>query len=138
MRLNSDQINQVIKEPNISIVCTLRKDGSPHMTPVWHILYENFVFIVIEESSVKAKNLRFDERISLCIATETKPQKWVQINGKALLSKDNIPELVNLMSDNYLGKNEGIEYSKKVLIELDFIVVKILPNNIIGFDMAEG
>jgi len=138
MRLNSDQINQVIKEPNISIVCTLRKDGSPHMTPVWHILYENFVFIVIEESSVKAKNLRFDERISLCIATETKPQKWVQINGKALLSKDNIPELVNLMSNNYLGKNEGIEYSKKVLIELDFIVVKILPNNIIGFDMAEG
>jgi len=138
MRLNSDQINQVIKEPNISIVCTLRKDGSPHMTPVWHILYENFVFIVIEQSSVKAKNLRFDERISLCIATETKPQKWVQINGKALLSKDNIPELVNLMSDNYLGKNEGIEYSKKVLIELDFIVVKILPNNIIGFDMAEG
>lgn len=138
MRLNSDQINQVIKEPNISIVCTLRKDGSPHMTPVWHILYENFVFIVIEQSSVKAKNLRFDERISLCIATETKPQKWVQINGKALLSKDNIPELVNLMSNNYLGKNEGIEYSKKVLIELDFIVVKILPNNIIGFDMAEG
>ena len=91
MRLNSDQINQVIKEPNISIVCTLRKDGSPHMTPVWHILYKNFVFIVIEESSVKARNLRFDERISLCIATETKPQKWVQINGKALLSKDNIP-----------------------------------------------
>ena len=42
------------------------------------------------------------------------------------------------MSNNYLGKNEGIEYSKKVLIELDFIVVKILPNNIIGFDMAEG
>ena len=138
MRLNSDQINQVIKEPNISIVCTLRKDGSPPMTPVWHILYKNFVFIVIEESSVKARNLRFDERISLCIATETKPQKWVQINGKALLSKDNIPELVNLMSTNYLGKNEGIEYSKKVLIELDFIVVKILPDNIIGFDMAES
>ena len=43
MRLNSDQIEEVIKKPIISIVATLRKDGSAHMTPVWHILYEDFV-----------------------------------------------------------------------------------------------
>ena len=90
MRLNSDQIEEVIKKPIISIVATLRKDGSAHMTPVWHILYEDFVYIVIEDSSVKSKNLKNDDRISLCIATETKPQKWVQINGKAQLTKNNI------------------------------------------------
>ena len=47
MRLNSYQIEEVIKKPIISIVATLRKDGSAHMTPVWHILYEDFVYIVI-------------------------------------------------------------------------------------------
>ena len=137
MRLNSDQIEEVIKKPIISIVATLRKDGSAHMTPVWHILHEDFVYIVIEDSSVKSKNLKNDDRISLCIATETKPQKWVQINGKAHLTKNNIQELVTLMAIHYLGKSEGAEYSKNVLKELDFIAVKILPDKVIGFDMAE-
>ena len=101
------------------------------------ILYEDFVYIVIEDSSVKSKNLKNDDRISLCIATETKPQKWVQINGKAQLTKNNIQELVMLMAIHYLGKSEGAEYSKNVLKELDFIAVKILPDKVIGFDMAE-
>ena len=42
-----------------------------------------------------------------------------------------------LMAIHYLGKSEGAEYSKNVLKELDFIAVKILPDKVIGFDMAE-
>ena len=138
MRLNSEQIKEVINQPIISIVATIRKDGSVHMTPVWHLELEGFVYIVIEDSSVKSKNLKNDERISLCIATETKPQKWVQINGKAQLTKDNIVEIVNLMAIHYLGQAEGDRYSKKVLKELDFIAVKIIADKVIGFDMAES
>ena len=37
-RLNSKQTWELISQPIISFVTTMREDGTPHVTPVWHLV----------------------------------------------------------------------------------------------------
>ena len=66
MTLTDRQLKHVQK-PYIATLATLRKDGSPHMAPVWY-RYENGAFFVLtDEGSQKHKNVMRDPRVELCI-----------------------------------------------------------------------
>ena len=136
-RLSQREIDDLLNEPYISIVCTLRPDGTPHMSPVWHLMEEDQVVIAVEESSVKARNVRNDPRVALCVGTDEKPQRWVQVNGTATLSKDRVPGVVRSLSLHYMGAEEGEPYADEVLKQLDFTLMRITPTGMLGFDGKE-
>ena len=136
-RLSKREIDDLLHEPNISIVYTLHPDGTPHMSPVWHLMDEGQVIIAVEESSVKARNVRSDPRVALCVTTDETPQRWVQVNGTATLSKDRVPNTVRSLSVHYMGTEEGESYAEGALGELDFILIRITPTSTLGFDGKE-
>lgn len=111
----------------------MKPDGSPHVTPVWHQYDGNNLIILAEESAVKIQNIRHEPRVSVSIATDTRPYKYVLINGTATLSHDNIREYVLAMAINYLGQDEGEEYTEKAVRDLDFVVITIKPTKIISW-----
>ncbi len=36
--LSQNDIEELFRRPIISVVSTIRPDGTPHMTPVWHLV----------------------------------------------------------------------------------------------------
>jgi hypothetical protein len=46
---------------------TLRRDGSPHTTPVWFLLIDQTFWIASSILNAKVENLRHDPRVSLAI-----------------------------------------------------------------------
>jgi PPOX class probable F420-dependent enzyme len=48
-------------------LCTLRRDGSPHVTPVWFAHLRDRWWISAGEGSVKVRNALADPRVSLAL-----------------------------------------------------------------------
>ena len=46
-------------------LATTALDGSPHVTPVWAVVVEEVLFVYSERSTVKARNLAHDDRVSV-------------------------------------------------------------------------
>ena len=126
--------DELLREPHISIITTLRPDGTPHMTPVWHLFDGDRVIVSVEESSVKARNVRHDPRVALCVATPESPQRWASVTGTAVLSKEGVAEAVRAVSVLYMGAAEGEPYAEQVLADLDFILISITPTWVMGWD----
>ena len=53
-------------------LATVKKDGSPHVVPIWFIVEDNDndngdIIFTTNNTSVKAKNIQCDNRVNICI-----------------------------------------------------------------------
>ncbi len=135
--MSPQAVDDLLSEPNISIVATLRQDGTSHMTPVWHLAEQDRIVLAVEKKSVKAKNVANDPRVTLCVATCETPQRWAQVSGSARLTTEAVDDVVRRMSVHYMGATEGNPYADQVLRDLDFILMEITPETRMGFDLGE-
>lgn len=136
-RLSQQETAALLQEPHISIICTLRADGTPHMTPVWHLVDGDQIVVAVEATSVKARNVRSDPNVALCVAVNETPQRWLQVNGTAVLTEEGVPAIVRALSRHYLGAEEGASYAADVLRKLHFVLLSITPASMLGFDGKE-
>ena len=133
-KLNSEQTWDLIRQPIISFVTTMRADGTPHVTPVWHLVDGDDVVIAVARSTVKARNVRANPRVALCVAANARPQPWALVEGPARLSEKRVEEIVRAVSYHYLGPEEGGPYVEDILGKLDFVILRITPERVTGFD----
>ena len=54
-------------------LATVRKDGSPHVAPIWFVLDGDTLIFNTGEDTVKGASIRRDPRIALCVDDETPP-----------------------------------------------------------------
>ena len=133
-RLNTEQTWELISQPIISFVTTMREDGTPHVTPVWHLVDGDEVVIAVDRQTIKARNVQANPQVALCVAVDERPQPWVLINGTARLSEERVEEIVRTVSFHYLGEEEGGPYVEDILPKMDFVIMRITPDRIIAFD----
>lgn len=91
--MTKEQIEAFFREQRNAIVATLRRDGSPQLTPVW-FEWDGQVFrFSITKDRAKYPNLRRDGRLALCIdEDQASPRRYVTAYGRAEL--EDRPEAV--------------------------------------------
>lgn len=70
-------------------LCTVRPDGSPHVTPVWFVFLRDRWWIGVDGVSVKVRNLERFSRVSLALEDGMSP---VVAEGEAVLRRGLFPE----------------------------------------------
>lgn len=89
---------RILNDRNVWL-CTLRRDGSAHLTPVWFVHLRERWWISVEARSVKAGNLAADPRVSLALEDGDAP---VVAEGRALVHTEGFPEdVVTVFQDKY-------------------------------------
>ena len=131
--MTHDEIGAYLREPHIADLATLRLDGSPHVAPVWYHYDGDKVMVVAERTAVKVRNIGDDPRVSLSIATDTEPYKYVLVTGDATISDAGTADLVRVMAVHYKGNVEGRRYADEVLEDMDFCVITVTPSKISGW-----
>lgn len=115
-------------------VATVRKDGRPHVIPIWFDLDGETLVFTTGSESVKAKNIRRDPRICICVDDETPPFAFVQIEGTATLS-DNPDELLHWatrIGGRYMGAELAEVYGRRNGVEGE-LLVRVTPAKIIAW-----
>ena len=138
--LSKEQANRLLGEPIISFLTTINCDGSPHTSPVWHLLNEDnsHIWVATSKTAVKVRNLRMDQRVSLVSAADRFPQPWVQVNGAACIKEPmDIDDIVSRLAYHYLGSEQAPVYLREILGNIEFVLVDINPKKILAFDGEE-
>ena len=96
-------------------LATVRADGRPHIAPIWFVLDGNDVVFTTHDATVKARNLRRDPRISLCVDDDRPPFHYVVIEAEASLSEDltDLREWATRLGSRYMGADRAVEFGER-------------------------
>jgi PPOX class probable F420-dependent enzyme len=114
---------------------TINKDGTPHVVPIWYTVDEedNIIFNT-GDKSVKAKNIRRDNRVRLCIDDQTPLFSFVTIDGIVELISNEPGEVykwAKIIAARYMGNDKSEVYGRRNSAEGE-LLIKIKPVRVIG------
>ena len=122
-------------------LATVKEDGSPHVVPIWFVVDDknskkgigDIVFNTGSETT-KAKNIRFDKMVSICVDDQTPLFSFVTIFGVAKIMPYKQREVLRWatkIAERYMGKSKAQEYGKRNSGEGE-VLVRITPKRIIA------
>jgi PPOX class probable F420-dependent enzyme len=121
-------------------LATVKKDGSSHVVPIWFVLDDSDndntddIVFTTNSTSVKAKNIQYNNRVSICIDDQTPPFSFVTVYGTAKLHHYKQHELLKWatkIAQRYMGKNNAEAYGRRNSVEGE-VLVRIKPTRIIA------
>jgi PPOX class probable F420-dependent enzyme len=98
--MDLDEARGVIAEQHHAVLTTLRRDGSPQMSPVLVVVDDaGRVLVSTRQTAFKVGNLRRDPRVWLCVLPDGFFGHWIQVGGTARIVE--LPEAMELLVDYY-------------------------------------
>jgi PPOX class probable F420-dependent enzyme len=98
--MDLDEARAVIAEQHHAVLATLRKDGTPQMSPVVATVDDHGrVVVSSQETAFKVRNLRRDPRAWLCVLPDEFYGRWIQVGGSVRIV--NLPAAMDGLVDYY-------------------------------------
>lgn len=122
-------------------LATVKKGGGSHVVPIWFVLdnensideIQNIVFTT-SDMSVKAVNIKQDNRVSICVDDQIPPFSFVTIFGTAKIypyKQNEVLVWATRIAERYVGKKNADEYGRRNSGE-GSVLVRITPERIVG------
>lgn len=126
--MHLDQARDYLRSNHHAVLATLRRDGTPQMSPVACTVDDSGrVIVSSRETAIKVKNVRREPRAWLCVFPDAFFGGFVQVEGAAEVVS--LPEAMDGLVDYYrsvAGEHPdwdeyraAMEKEQRVLIRLD-------------------
>ena len=114
-------------------LATVGADGRPHVVPIWFVLDGETIVFTTGRGSAKARHIRRDPRVALCVDDEAPPFAFVLIEGTAqtTLNPPEMLEWTTRIGGRYMGVARAEEYGRRNAA-LDELLVRVTPTKIIA------
>jgi len=115
-------------------LATVRKDGRPHVVPIWFDLDGDAVIFTTGGESLKYKNMKRDPRVSITIDDQTPPYSYVMIEGTVSFSEDpgELLYWATRIGGRYMGEDQAEAYGKRNSTPGE-VIVRITPLKVSAF-----
>lgn len=123
----------LVAQAHTGQLATVREDGSPHVVPIWFDVDGEVIVFTTGENVIKARNIRHDARVSLCVDDERPPFSYVRVDGTATFS-DDMEQLLywaTRIAGRYMGASKAEAYGKRNAVPGE-LLVRITPTRIHG------
>jgi PPOX class probable F420-dependent enzyme len=114
-------------------LAVVRKDGSPHVVPIWFVLDgDDFVFTT-GATTTKGYALRRDGRAAICVDDDRPPFAFVSAAGAVRISEDLDEMLVwaTRLGARYMGAGAAGEFGRRNAVAGE-LLVRLTPNRVIA------
>jgi PPOX class probable F420-dependent enzyme len=114
-------------------LAVIRADGGPHVTPTWFTLDGDEIVLTTDETSMKAKAIRRDPRVAMCVDDQAPPYSYVMVEGTATLSDDldDLRRVATAVGGRYMGADRADEFGARNAVPGE-LVVRITPTHIVA------
>ena len=115
-------------------LATVREDGRPHVVPIWFVLDGDNLIFTTGESSVKAKNMILDPRVSISVDDQTPPYSFVTVEGTVSFSEnpDEMLYWATRIGARYMGEDQAEAFGKRNAVKGELLVT-ITPSKVIAY-----
>jgi PPOX class probable F420-dependent enzyme len=122
-------------------LATVKKDGSSHIVPIWFVLEgrnknhggDDIIFTT-DSTSVKAKNIQRDNRVSICVDDQIPPFSFVIVYGTAKIhhyKQNKLFRMATKIAQRYMGKDSAEDYGRRNSTQGE-VLVRIKPTRMIA------
>ena len=137
-KMSKKEIRNFLRQGTLTgKLATVNKDGTPHVVPIWFVLDDynnNDILLTTYQTSIKAKNIVRDSRVSICIDDQSPPFTFVTVHGNAEIKHYKKRGLLNWatkIAERYMGKKKAKVYGRRNSTE-GSVLVRIRPTRIIA------
>ena len=105
-------------------LATTRRDGRPHVVPIWFVLDGNDLVFNTGAQSVKGRALARTGWGSICVDDDRPPYSFVTVSGPATLSVD-LEEMLPFatrIAARYMGEDLAEQYGRRNAVEGELLV----------------
>ena len=113
------RVIQRLRHERHAWLCTLRPDGSPHITPVWFVFHETTWWVGSSARNKKVRNLVRDPRVSLALESGAAP---IVAEGWAVIHRGDFPAGIVEM---FRSKYDGWDVTARVAAEGARVLVQV-------------
>jgi PPOX class probable F420-dependent enzyme len=122
-----DEARDYLKDHSHAVLSTVRRDGTPQMSPVAGALDDSGRAVISSrETAYKVKNLRRDPRAWLCVFPDAFYGRWVQLKGN--VDVVSLPEAMEPLVDYYrtlAGEHDDWESYREAMRKEQRCVVRV-------------
>lgn len=114
-------------------------DGRPLVVPVWFIVDGQTLVFNTDQNTAKARAMRRDPRVTLCVDDEQPPYSFVQVQGTTSISEDpaDLLDIATRIGGRYMGADRAEEFGRRNGVPGE-LIVRITPRKVItAFNVAD-
>ena len=116
-------------------LATTTPSGHPHVVPIWFVLDDDTGELVFTCAghSLKAKALRRDPRVSICVDDERPPFSFVELRGSVTLSED-VDEMrpwTTRLGARYMGADVAEAFGRRNAVPGE-LLVRLAPAKVVA------
>ena len=129
------EIRDFLSQPLIADIVTLKKDGSPQITPVWYDFDGTYLYVSTTTDRAKARNIKRDNRIAVSIRNED-AQKVALFDATADILDDKDHVAVRRIAARYMPPDEVDGFVST--LEANRVIVRVTPIRSITWDFTKS
>jgi len=126
-KITDENIVRLFQGRNFAFLATVKKDGSPQVTPTWIDRDNDTILINTAKGRVKQENVSRDPRVSISLVDDRNPYSMVTITGKVIeQTTEGAEEHIDKLARRYLNTDRYPNHSADV----KRVILKIKPERI--------
>jgi PPOX class probable F420-dependent enzyme len=123
----------LVEKPRTGKLGTVRKDGRPHVAPIWFDLDDDGTILFMTGTrTVKGQAIRRDPRVCLSVDDEAPPYSFVVIEGEVTWKTEDPDEMLPWsirISARYVGAEQGEAYGRRNAVPGEMLV-RVTPTHV--------
>lgn len=126
-KITGENIAKLFDGKNFAFLATVKKDGSPQVTPTWIDRDNNIILINTAKGRLKHKNVTRDPRVSISLVDDQNPYSMVTVSGRVIeQTTEGADEHIDKLARKYLNADKYPGHSP----EVKRVILKIKPEKI--------
>ena len=124
----------LIAEPRTGKLATTRKDGRPHVAPIWFDLDDDGTIVCTTGAeTLKGRSIRRDPRICFCVDDDRQPFSFVIVDGAVEISEDLDDLLVwaTRIGGRYMGAEKAEAFGRRNAVPGE-LLVRLRPGHVVA------
>ena len=134
--MNQGELEEFLRQPLVATFVTIRRDGTPHVSPMWYGYYQGRFYCWVNANAVKTRNVRRDPRVALCIGNHDKPYKYVVVEGACEIVEEGAAEIGRSISARYYGTEKGEEFARGIIEKGESVLLAVTARKILTENQA--
>jgi PPOX class probable F420-dependent enzyme len=120
-------------------LATVRRDGRPHVAPVWFELDGDGLVFTTGKKSVKGQTMSRDRRVAVCVDDERFPCAMVVVEGEAAVSADPdaLLEWATRIAVRYVGPEQAEAFGRRNSGPGE-LLVRVPMQGVLAYDRMAG
>jgi PPOX class probable F420-dependent enzyme len=119
---------KLFERASLAALATIRKDGTPHVSPVWAEYDGEHVLLNTARGRLKERHILRDPRVTVTIWDPASPFYYVEVTGTAELVEDGADAQIDRLAKKYLGV-DSYPFRR---VEEQRVVIRVTPELIAG------